>query len=285
MDHDGKKGEMIFMDKVELDKYSPLHKTGHTSKGDQRKWKIENLWYKADYMGYESLAEVLVSKLLDRSELSYPFVRYEPVQIEYKEQVISGCVSEDFLKKNEILIPVEKLYRQYMGESLAIRLTDFEEVTERIQYMVEQVERITEIEGFGKYITVMLEIDAFFVNEDRHTNNIAVIYNEKTQRYSLSPLFDQGLCIFADTSVDYPLELSYEACLEKIESKPFSMDFDIQLEAAEELYGTQIDFNFNIEDVNAILDSVDGMYSEEICNRIRELLRYQIRKYSYLIKK
>lgn len=64
-------------------------------------------------------------------------------------------------KKNEILIPVEKLYRQYMGESLAIRLTDFEEVTERIQYMVEQVERITEIEGFGKYITAMLEIDAF----------------------------------------------------------------------------------------------------------------------------
>ena len=63
------------------------------------------------------------------------------------------------------------------------------------------------------------------------------------------------------------------------------MDFDIQLEAAEELYGTQIDFNFNNEDVNAILDSVDGMYSEEICNRIRELLRYQIRKYSYLIKK
>ena len=139
--------------------------------------------------------------------------------------------------------------------------------------MVEQVERITEIEGFGKYITAMLEIDAFFVNE------------EKTQRYSLSPLFDQGLCIFADTSVDYPLELSYEACLEKIESKPFSMDFDIQLEAAEELYGTQIDFNFNIEDVNAILDSVAGIYSEEICNRIRELLRYQIRKYSYLIKK
>ena len=32
MDHDGKKGEMIFMDKVEIDKYSPLHKTGHISK-------------------------------------------------------------------------------------------------------------------------------------------------------------------------------------------------------------------------------------------------------------
>ena len=61
------------------------------------------------------------------------------------------------------------------------------------------------------------------------------------------------------------------------------MDFDIQLEAAEELYGTQIDFNFNIEDVNAILDSVAGIYSEEFCNRIRDLLRYEIRKFCYLI--
>lgn len=31
-------------------------------------------------------------------------------------------------KKNEILIPVEKLYRQYMGESLAIRLTDLKKL-------------------------------------------------------------------------------------------------------------------------------------------------------------
>lgn len=51
-------------------------------------------------------------------------------------------------------------------------------------------------------------------------------------------MFDQGLCLFADTNMDYPLSLSYEECLKKIESKPFSSDFDIQLEAAEELYGT-----------------------------------------------
>ena len=43
------------MKKIELGNYSPLHKTGHTSKGDQRKWKIGNLWYKADYLGYELL--------------------------------------------------------------------------------------------------------------------------------------------------------------------------------------------------------------------------------------
>ena len=33
-----------------FDAYSPLHKSGHTSKGDQLKWKIDDRWYKADYM-------------------------------------------------------------------------------------------------------------------------------------------------------------------------------------------------------------------------------------------
>lgn len=48
------------------------------------------------------------------------------------------------------------------------------------------------------YLTAMLEIDAFFMNEDRHTNNIAVIYNEEHEKYELSPFFDQGLGMFAD---------------------------------------------------------------------------------------
>ena len=42
------------MKRRNLDNHSPFHKTGHTSKGDQRKWEIDGIWYKADYMGYES---------------------------------------------------------------------------------------------------------------------------------------------------------------------------------------------------------------------------------------
>ena len=111
------------------------------------------------------------------------------------------------------------MYRRYTGESLAVKLSDFVDVSERIQYMVTQVEEITKIENFGAYLTAMLEIDAFFMNEDRHTNNIAVIYNEETQKYELSPFFDQGLCMFADINQDYPIDQSLEYCLEKIEAK------------------------------------------------------------------
>ena len=56
------------MKRWNLDNHSPFHKTGHTSKGDQRKWKVGDRWYKADYMGYESLAEVLVSHFLGADE-------------------------------------------------------------------------------------------------------------------------------------------------------------------------------------------------------------------------
>lgn len=56
------------MKRRNLDNHSPFHKTGHTSKGDQRKWKVGDRWYKVDYMGYESLAEVLVSHFLEADE-------------------------------------------------------------------------------------------------------------------------------------------------------------------------------------------------------------------------
>ena len=130
----------------------------------------------------------------------------------------------------------------------------------------------------------MLEIDAFFLNEDRHTNNIAVIYNEKTQQYSLSPLFDQGLCLFSDISQDYPLNLTVEECLKKIEAKPFSSDFDIQLEAAEDLYGVQLRFDFTLRDVQEELTRLAEIYPGEIRSRVELLLRSQIHKYAYLMK-
>lgn len=35
-----------------------------SSKGNQLKWENEGIWYKADYTGYEGLAEYMISNLL-----------------------------------------------------------------------------------------------------------------------------------------------------------------------------------------------------------------------------
>lgn len=169
-------------------------------------------------------------------------------------------------------------------ESLATKMSGFAEPSERIQYLVEEIKKITGIQDFGKYITAVLEIDAFFLNEDRHTNNLAVIYNENTKQYSLSPIFDQGLCLFADTRLDYPLHLSVEACMKKIQAKPFSTDFDEQLDAAEALYGVQIRLGFSVKELEEEIESLTEDYSPVIRERILQLMRQQFRKYKYLIK-
>ena len=40
--------------------------------------------------------------------------------------------------------------------------------------MVETI-RLTELEQFGNYLTLLFEVDMLFGNEDRHLNNIAVL--------------------------------------------------------------------------------------------------------------
>ncbi len=183
-----------------------------------------------------------------------------------------------------MLIPLEKLYRQNTGDSLAISLAAFSEPAERIRFLADQLENMTGIQNFGAYLTAMLEIDAFFLNEDRHTNNIAVLYDTETEQYSPSPLFDQGLCLFADISNDYPLDLPMDVCMERIEAKPFSSDFDTQLDAAEELYGIQLHFSFTPKDVCTELASLADYYPLEIRQRVEQIIRRQMRKYGYLMR-
>lgn len=110
-----------------------------------------------------------------------------------------------------------------------------------------------------------------------------MIYDENQPQYSLSPLFDQGLCLFADINQDYPLSLSVEDCLKRIKAKPFSSDFDTQLDAAEDLYGVQLQFHFTLKNVQKELDLLAEIYPAEVCRRVEQLLSLQIRKYAYLM--
>ena len=272
------------MEMIDLSRLEPQETLNHTSKGNQLKWKCYGYWYKADHMGYEGLAETIVSALLGKSTVKYPFVAYEYSQIKYKDRVYSGCKSADFLADGYDLIPLEKLYRKFTGGSLAVDTAHQGEIKNQIKFLVNFVEQTTGLQNFGQYLTSMLEIDAFFLNEDRHTNNIAVQYNAADDTYALCPLFDNGLSLLADTNMDFPLERSLEDCLKTVEAKPFSRYFDEQLDAAEELYGIQLHFNFSTNDVKALVDSYRTAYSQEICDRCEALIRRQMRHYGYLVK-
>ena len=83
---------------VELFEKDTMKNARQSSKGNQLKWRFRKNWYKADYTGYEGLAEYAVSCLLKESSLQpEEFIVYQTEEILYGKQRFRGCTSRDFL--------------------------------------------------------------------------------------------------------------------------------------------------------------------------------------------
>lgn len=278
---------------MEMTRDSVLTGSGHSSKGNQLKWEKDGYWYKADALGYEGLAEVVVSAMLRKTDIK-DFVEYEPVFIGYHGKYYRGCRSRNFRQQGEEIVTLEKLYRMMTGMSLAMELAHFAETKQRIVHTVKFVENVTGLQDFGAYLAKLLEIDGFFLNEDRHTNNIALLYHAHTDTYRPCPFFDMGLSLFADLTDSFPVEDSYEKCLKKIEAKPFSRDFLEQMDAADTLYGDYLCFDMSRYEVYKLIDDLkekyeapDGLewYSKEEWGRVENTLAEQAHSYSYAFRK
>ena len=75
-----------------------------TSKGNQQKWFNGKYWYKSNFMGYENVAEVVVSILCSCIQ-NLDYVKYDL----YEQDC---CVSKDFLGDNEF-ISFNKILRSF----------------------------------------------------------------------------------------------------------------------------------------------------------------------------
>lgn len=252
-----------------------------SSKGNQLKWETNQIWYKADYTGYEGLAEYLISFLLEKSSLKPDeFVQYKTEEIKYKDRSFCGCKSNDFLKAGYRLITLERLFKNLYGESLTKAIYWIEDTENRVLFLVNKVKDMTGLNDFGIYLSKLLTIDAVFLNEDRHMHNIAVLVNDIGE-FDYCPIFDNGAALLSDTMIDYPLDGDIEHMMKEAKSKTICQNFDEQLDAVEKLYGKHIQFHFTIRDVESIL-SEENCYSDELKERIITILRSQRRKYQYL---
>lgn len=100
----------------------------------------------------------------------------------------------------------------------------------------------------------LLTIDAFFLNEDRHMHNIAVLMNGKGD-YAYCPIFDNGAGLLADTTMDYPLTGDIYTLMEKVQPKTICNAFDEQLDISESLYKMNLKFRFTKKDVTELLEN------------------------------
>lgn len=183
-----------------------------SSKGNQEKWLADGRWYKLDLFGYEGLAETVTSALLAQTNtdaLGFRYVTYRMERMQVHGHIRNGCSSANFLRQGEAILTLAELLRKGVGPDWQTAVNRLPNLQSRLAWLVEQVERLTGLDRFGTYLTLLFEVDMLFGNEDRHLNNIAVL--RCGDGFDYCPIFDFGAGLLSNTR-DYPMEIEPPHC-------------------------------------------------------------------------
>lgn len=156
-----------------------------TSDGTQIKYFRNNTWYKLDRYGGEGEAEALASTILTLS--GYPKKKY----VTYSQVLINGrpgCSCRNFLRKDDQFVTLYRLYMNYCGRDLsaAIQKMDYDDA---IEYVLSFVLKQTGID-LHEYLADTFILDELILNEDRHFNNLGLLFDGDAFR--TAPIFDNG---------------------------------------------------------------------------------------------
>lgn len=162
-----------------------LVRTSGTSDGTQDKFCKDGFWFKVDRYGGEGLAETAASIILKESGLpASQFVEYEPCLINGK----CGCCCKDFLNPGEDFITIYRLFKNTNGRDLASVCSKMD-YDDAIDYVISFMKQQTGLDLY-EYLANTFELDRLIMNEDRHFNNLGIIYNGTDFRPA--PIFDNG---------------------------------------------------------------------------------------------
>lgn len=157
--------------------------------GFQEKYMRNGYWYKIDKFIGEGKIENFVSKMLRCSTLPYGYyVYYEYCRVNSK----IGCRSKTFLSLGECFMSYNELYRYYCNGKLQDRILSLRNSKERLDYILKFIKKSTGLNVYN-YLKTIILLDMLISNRDRHFGNLGVIYNQKTGRFRVPPIFDNGL--------------------------------------------------------------------------------------------
>lgn len=246
----------MFQEKVD-DNYIVIQ--SGTSEGTQIKYFKDGYWYKKDNRGKEGLAEYLVSKLLTFTDIApSEYILYEQGTI----NGVSGCRSKNFLKNGANLITFYRLYYNEFGKDLSVVLSQMDTMEERIEYTVRFIKESCGVD-VKDYLGKVLMLDMLTLNEDRHLNNLALLFDE--DHFEVAPIFDNGISLLtANQSVNW--NFSMEENVRRVIARPFSGSHEKMYEYLGKSF---------------VLDSkkVLAWLDEEPDTKEKSVLVYQIQKY------
>ena len=103
-------------------------------------------------------------------------------------------------------------------------------------------------------------MDALFLNDDRHLNNIAVL--EKAGRFDYCPIFDNGAGLLSNVQTA-PMDIAPAALIRSAKARPFNTTFNRQVIHMWNLYGPQLHIpKFTEENLRRKLEEPLGYYAQ-----------------------
>lgn len=133
--------------------------------------------------------------------------------------------------------------------------------------LAEQTVRLTGLERFGDYLTLLFEVDMLFGNEDRHLNNIAVL--RRGEDFDYCPIFDFGAGLLSNTQ-DYPMDIEPKSLVKQLRARPLDTTFGRQVQAAREIFGPQLRCGLTVRDVSDALEEALKFYAKRDIPYLRD---------------
>jgi hypothetical protein len=192
---------------------------------------------------------------------------YDVARVEVHKHLRTVSVSKNFLAPGESIVTAYTLLKNGLGRDFAAQLKHQKSLSRKVELLADTVAGMTGLADFGSYLTLLFEIDALILNQDRHLNNIAVLRG--ANGYSFCPIFDNGAAYLLDYAL-YPYEVDTRSLISQANALPFHASFSRLANTARELYGPQLKVQFAKEDLEQLLQPLLEYYPAALRSALKE---------------
>lgn len=202
-----------------------------SSKGNIEKYTNGDIWIKGNCLGYESLAEVLSSRVA--KALGITTVEYFPCLLAVNEyDAVPACYSYKYIPQGYSEISLGRLLQLYGGYDSSDQMYDdfINQPTAeaRLKWVLKILSSLNSENWLLKPLAKCLWLDSIILNEDRHLFNIVFISKDLKTDFQLI-YFDYGAALLSDLQA-YSINMPVTNAKGKVKAKPFHTRFSKQLE-------------------------------------------------------
>lgn len=235
-----------------------------TSKGNIEKYTDGNLWLKLDSFGYESLAEVVSSRVV--AALGIPTVEYRPCFLAVNEyDVKPACVSSNFVPKGCSSTNAGRVLEKYYGLSGSNALLNamYKSTlpSDHLKFVIDGLQHVMLANKLLKGLATYVWIDSIIVNTDRHVYNMAMVRCDENWQFIN---FDYGASLLSDLD-DFSMNMPIGRAISKAKAKPFSSDYNKQLKLLEPYLPNDYPKSVSL-DVRDLFDYYDALHIKRCCD-------------------